>query len=284
MKLFIFCVQIVFFVNAFSSYPIATGERDHERLQILNELYNPSTLSLLELKPNIRVLTIGCGIALLEVELARQIGPASSILATDVSSDQLIIAKHHAEMAGVSNLSFMQLDIDKIDSLPGQFDRIHCRFVLSHLILEKVYTAIPRLYNLLAPGGILLLEEIETLDSLACEPLNQAYEKWKDLVFTQFAIGGGDCSPGRKIKDFLHAKGYAATFSFYQPTLYTAREKSILSLGVESVKEKLLTAQAISQTEIDEIMIGLKEIENNPLVLPQYCETRQVILRRPNVL
>ena len=65
MKLFLVCIQFAFFVKAFSSYPIATGERDLERLQILNELYNPSTLYLLELKPNIRVLTIGCGIGLL---------------------------------------------------------------------------------------------------------------------------------------------------------------------------------------------------------------------------
>jgi len=269
-------------MKGFSSYPLATGERDYERLRILNELYNPSTLSLLELKPNIRILTIGCGIGLLETELARQIGPDGSILATDFYSDQLVIAKRHAEEAKLFNLSFKQLDVEKVDLLSGQFDRIHCRFVLSHLAIEKVYAAIPCLYNLLAPGGILLLEEIETLDSLACEPANQTYEKWKDfLKFKQFAVGGGDFSPGRKIRDFLSTQNYLATFSFVQPILYSPREKSIISLGVESVKEKLLAAHVISQTEIDEFISELKEMENNPLILPKYCEARQIIIRHP---
>jgi hypothetical protein len=43
MKFFLVFFQCVFFVKAFSSYPIATGERDLQRLQILKELYNPSS-------------------------------------------------------------------------------------------------------------------------------------------------------------------------------------------------------------------------------------------------
>lgn len=281
MRLFFICFQILFVAKVFSSYQIATGERDLERLCILNELYNPATLPLLEVKPNIRVLTIGCGIGLLEAELAREIGPGGSILATDISSDQLAIAKQYAEKAKLFNLSFMQLDVEKVDLLSGPFDRIHCRFVLSHLNLEKIYTAIPRLYNILAPGGLLLLEEIEALDSLACEPFHHAYETWKNLIFRQFTAGGSDFAPGRKIRDFLPATEYSATFSFFQPILYSPREKSILSLGVESVKEKLLTAHVVSQTEIDELINGLKELENNPSVLPRYCEARQIVIRRP---
>ncbi len=266
----------------FSHYAIATGDRDRERLHILNELYNASSLSLLELEPGLRVLTIGCGIGLLEIEMAKKVGSSGKVLGTDVSLEQLKIAEDYATGAKAENLEFLQLKVEDIDQIQGRFDRIHCRFVLSHIPMEKTERIIPILYNLLAPNGRLVLEEIATLRSFACDPPNGAYEKWVRINEKQFAAQQSDDSPGEKIASFLQKQGYSFASHSLQPILRTEREKSILSLGVRSVKERLLKMGWISEAEIEDTIDRLEEMEKDPSIFPRYCETKQMVVQGAN--
>ncbi len=86
------------------SYLISTGEIDLERLTILNELYNPSSLDFMKIEPGMKILTLGCGIGLLEIQMAKQVGMQGKVLATDISPLQLAIASKNKE--NPSNLIF----------------------------------------------------------------------------------------------------------------------------------------------------------------------------------
>jgi 2-polyprenyl-3-methyl-5-hydroxy-6-metoxy-1,4-benzoquinol methylase len=163
------------------SYALATGKQDEERLTILNELHNPSTLSKLNIIPGVRILTIGCGIGLLEQEMAKKTTPDGYVLGTDISEEQILIAKQNCESENLKNLEFLQLGVLNIDQVSGTFDRIHCRYVLTHLPWGKILEIIPLLYSKLASGGFLLLEECATIDSLFCEPPHLGYDKWEML-------------------------------------------------------------------------------------------------------
>ena len=77
--------------NCFSSYALSTGEQDRERLIILNELHNPLSLHSLEINPGMRVLTVGCGIGLLELEIAKKVTQEGLVIATDISSDSYVL-------------------------------------------------------------------------------------------------------------------------------------------------------------------------------------------------
>ncbi len=265
-----------------ASYAIAQGEKDQERLTILNELYNEASLNLLKINPGMQILTIGCGIGLLELEIAHQTAPTGNVLATDISQAQLLIAEKNRQDASSDNLQFLQIDAASIADMPGKFDRIHCRFILSHLPWEQVIPIIHMLYNKLSPGGLLVLEEIASIYSLDCRPFSHpGYDKWKLGVEKQFALQQSHPSLGNRLYQYLQEAGFSATYSSYQPVLSTPRQKSILSLGIRSLSNRFLQEKLITQQEIDEMISLLQELEENPFFFPYYFEAGQITIQRP---
>lgn len=127
-------------------------------------------------------------------------------------------------------------------------------------------------------GGLLILEEITTLDSLVCNPSDRGYDQWKACFKKQFQSQKSDPSPGKRIYHYLKEKGYSVSHTSHQPALSSKREKSILSLGVVSVSKRLLQNQLISSEEIDEMLYFLQEIEQNPAKTPYYCEVSQIVV------
>ncbi len=260
------------------SYALSTGKQDEVRLAILNELHNPSTLSKLNITPGVRVLTLGCGIGLLELEIAKQAGHHGYVLGTDVSAEQIFIAEQNCD---VENLEFCQMDALHTDQVKGTFDRIHCRYVLTHLPWENIVTIIPLLYSKLTSGGFLLLEEISAIDSLFCEPPHPGYDLWKIVVSKQFALQKSDTSPGLRILHYLQEQKYRVLHTSYQPILRTKREKSILSLGILSASKKLLQEQLCTLKEIEETLELLYQLEQDTAYSPRYNEISQIIVLKP---
>jgi len=260
------------------SYALSTGKQDEVRLTILNEIHNPSSLAKLNLSTGLRILTIGCGIGLLELEMVKKAIPSGYVLGTDISIEQILIAQQNCNS---ENLEYRQMDVMNIDQIPGTFDRIHCRYVLTHLPWEKILNIIPLLYSKLAPGGFLLLEESSTRNSLFCEPPHPGYDLWKIIVSKQFASQKSNISPGLRILQYVQEQGYQVLYSSYQPILSTQREKSLLSLGVLSLSKRLLQEQLCSQEELEETLTLLNELEQDPTCFPRYCEVSQIILFKP---
>lgn len=252
-----------------STYILETAGEDEERLTILNELHNPMSLAALKLESGMHVLTLGCGIGLLEAEMAKTAG---LIVGTDLSQDHVKMAQQN----GAQNLQFCQLDALQIDQVPGLFDRIHCRYLLTHLPWEKIVQILPMIYAKLAPRGFILLEEVASLDSLSCKPSHPGYEKWKTAAIRQFALQNSDLSPGKRIFQHICEQGWRATSSCYQQTLTTPREKSILALGVLSARKRLLEARLYTASEIEEMMQQLRALEQNPHITPFYNEVMQI--------
>lgn len=103
------------------------------------------------LKPDDRVLEIGCGTGTTALHHAPKAG---HILATDISQKMIDIAREKAQAAGVDNVSFDVSSIDDLDSSPGQYDVILAHSIL-HLI-EDVPRTLRQLHRMLKPGGLLI--------------------------------------------------------------------------------------------------------------------------------
>lgn len=261
------------------SYLIGTGEIDLERLTILNELYNAASLDFLKIEPGLKILTLGCGIGLLEIEMAKKVGKQGTILATDISVPQLAIALKNQERAAVSNLILKELDIAQLDSISEKFDRIHCRFVLSHFPWTSIEKLLPLFMRKLTPSGALVIEEITTIDSLTCEPFSEEYELWKTYVNIQFEIQGSDRSPGRHLYEYLQKQGYHFTYQTHQPLLQQKREKRILALGMRSIAQNLIDKKMASSDQILETIERLKKLEDDQRLLPRYNEISQFFIK-----
>ena len=110
-------------------YIIATGNRDHFRLSILNRLYNPGALAYMRrrgLRSGMKVLEIGCGTGEMAIELAKVVGSKGFVFALDNSDAQLEIAKKNQTQAAVENIKFLHLDLNlDLPKYQKQFDFDH---------------------------------------------------------------------------------------------------------------------------------------------------------------
>ncbi len=99
------------------------------------------------------ILDVGCGDGRLSVALARH---ARYVTGIDLAPAMIARAKARGQQAALQNLTFHVADLNQLDFAPAQFDLIVCSFVLHH---TDQRVSIPRLIQLLRPGGSLYLQE-----------------------------------------------------------------------------------------------------------------------------
>lgn len=103
------------------------------------------------LQPDDRVLEIGCGTGTTALHHAPRAG---RILATDISSKMIDIAREKARLGGVDNVRFELSSIDDLDTTPGRYDVILAHSIL-HLVADVPGT-LHKLRIMLKPGGLLI--------------------------------------------------------------------------------------------------------------------------------
>lgn len=103
------------------------------------------------LQPDDVVLELGCGTGSTALVFAPHV---KRIVATDLSSEMLRIARAKAEADGVENVSFELLDIEQEPPVPGQF-RVVMAHSLFHLVPE-MERSFAQIFALLPPGGLFI--------------------------------------------------------------------------------------------------------------------------------
>ncbi len=89
---------------------------------LLNRWLGPATGAMLDMariKPGSSVLDIAAGAGEQTLAIARRVGPSGSVLATDISPAILQYAQAGARRAGLENISTLELDGERHDSLPA---------------------------------------------------------------------------------------------------------------------------------------------------------------------
>jgi SAM-dependent methyltransferase len=128
------------------------ADTESARLRLLEAGRDPGTISRLDrlgISPGWRCLEVGAGAGSIARWLAERVGPAGSVLATDINPRFLIDMP-----AGVH---VRRLDILHDDIEVDTYDLVHCRAVLMHL--PDPAAAIARMVAALRPGGLFLFEE-----------------------------------------------------------------------------------------------------------------------------
>ncbi len=112
------------------------------------------------LQPGQHVLEIGCGWGALAIEAARNYG--CRVTGLTLSQAQLTLAQERVEQAGLSHLINLQLcDYRQVS---GKYDRIISVEMLEAVGHEFYGTYFRRLDELLAPGGVVVLQSITIAD------------------------------------------------------------------------------------------------------------------------
>ncbi|WP_158073493.1 class I SAM-dependent methyltransferase [Actinophytocola xanthii] len=142
-----------------TSYVDTKARAEHERLALLEEVFDPFTARLLDrlgVRPGWDCLEVGAGAGSVARLLAERAGP-EHVVATDMAVDLLTPLAD----AGVRVLRH---DVTA-DEAPGEFDLIHARMVLEHVSERE--KAVRRMASWLRPGGVLVVESATPVPELA---------------------------------------------------------------------------------------------------------------------
>ena len=129
--------------------------------------WNPDYLQhiiipLLHLKPNARVLDVGCGTGSLTFVLAMLI-PNAHFVGVDITPGLVSAARAKATELGLSSIEFHDSDALHLPFANAEFDAVVCQTVLA--FVPDPAAIIREMTRVLAQSGTLMVAEYHTLNS-----------------------------------------------------------------------------------------------------------------------
>lgn len=108
-------------------------------------------VELAEIEPGQRVLDIATGIGEPALVAAHLVGPAGRVVATDISTGMLDIARKRALASGLTNVAFVEADAERLDFHEGSFDAVLWRWGPTDL--SNPSNTLVAIRRMLTPGG-----------------------------------------------------------------------------------------------------------------------------------
>jgi ubiquinone/menaquinone biosynthesis C-methylase UbiE len=136
-------------------YVFADRSEEQRRLQSQAEIFDPLTERVFRaagLRPGMRVLDLGSGAGDVAMLAARLVGRDGQVVGVERDRAAVAGARARLERAGVTNVEFVEGDVQTLDGLEGGFDAVVGRLVLMYL--PDPVAAITRAAGLLRPGSL----------------------------------------------------------------------------------------------------------------------------------
>jgi ubiquinone/menaquinone biosynthesis C-methylase UbiE len=117
-------------------------------------LHSAKVFPSLDVHEGDRVVDAGCGFGDTAIQLARLVGPAGSVLAVDCCDGFLEYGRRDAKVAGVSNVSFLEADVQSCPFKPVHdfcFSRFGTQF------FENPVAGLRNMRATLKPGGTMTM-------------------------------------------------------------------------------------------------------------------------------
>ena len=117
------------------------------------------------LTPEMNALEIGCGTGLVAATLANKL---ASITAVDTSEGMLNVLRQKIEATEMDNIIPVFADLTKDKAVTGPFDLIYSVMAFHHI--KNIQPLLDDCYDLLTPGGRLLVIDLDTEDGSFHKP------------------------------------------------------------------------------------------------------------------
>jgi len=116
------------------------------------QIVSDKLVDLADVRPNSKVLDIATGIGEPAITAANRVGSSGYVLAIDLSSQMLSIAKQRASSRNFENrMEFKEGDAETIDLQPSTFDAGVCRWGL--MFLSNIEIGLLNIHKSLVDGG-----------------------------------------------------------------------------------------------------------------------------------
>lgn len=220
------------------------------------------------------VLEAGCGVGAQTITLAQR-SPEAHFTSIDVSADSVVEAKRRVDLAGLTNVKFMQADIFNLPFDAELFDHIFVCFVLEHLACPV--EALVILKKLLKPGGTITVIEGDHgstyfyPDSAAAQAAIACQVKLQQSA-------GGNALIGRQLYPLLTEAGFDAVrvsprmvyVDSSRPDLVDGFTRKTFTAMIEGVREAAISAGLTQSEKFD---AGVRDLHRTTEADGVFCYT-----------
>jgi ubiquinone/menaquinone biosynthesis C-methylase UbiE len=249
-------------------YILATGGKDVKRLTLLHKVYGPGTEAMFHrvgLRDGMRVAELGCGSGNTACWVAQQVAPRGSVVAIDISKDQVEQARQQALSRNLRNIEFHVADAYTPRLPEGAFDLVYCRLVLMHL--RHPEAALAAMRALVRPGGTVVCEEMD-LGCWLCDPPATAMTRFFELNIALGKRRGENFSLGASLHRLFREAGFTrpevgANFAL----ALRGEQKRLLGMTFVEFAPELVRDGLASQEEVDRVAADMMTLADDETTL-----------------
>jgi len=163
----------------------------------LHRAWKAYTVLVANVRPGHRVLDIAGGTGDLALAFAKKVGPAGTVVHTDINEAMLRTGRDRLLDAGVA-LPTLVCDAEKLPFADASFDLVSVAFGLRNMTHKDA--ALAEMNRVLKPGGKLLVLEF----SKVAKPLEKAYDWYSFKVLPQLGrLVAGDAASYRYLAESI---------------------------------------------------------------------------------
>src|SRR5690348_16218082 len=189
-------------------YALGHSRQEYDRLRTQARVWEDATGKLLDrvgLGPGASCLDAGCGPGETMRLMAERAGPSGRVLGidTDASLGAMALATLHD--AGHRQCSFHAQDVTGGEPIPGEpFGLVYARLLLFHLPQRAAVLA--RLWDAVAPGGHLVVQDYDIRGASVLPELDSALEL-RHVIISTFTAVGADVTAGARLPQLFTQAG-----------------------------------------------------------------------------
>ena len=182
---------------------------------------NSAAYLLDSLKPDMKILDVGCGPGTITADLAA-IVHKGQVIGLEHAPDVLKQAQNTADQRGLTNVQFTVGDVHSLEYPDNTFDVVHAHQVLQHL--GDPIQALREMRRVTKPGGIVAVRDGD-YSAMTWYPEVNGMEEWRELYLKVARAIGGEPNAGRKLHAWARKAGFnprqitatAGTWCYYTP-------------------------------------------------------------------
>ena len=263
-----------------SSYIIRSGAAAESRLELLARICWPATQQFLHRRGTLhgRGLDVGCGSG--DVAMRVITAGADEAVGIDINAEVVAFAKGRTAALG-SAATFRVAGIDDVGSADlRDFDVVYARCVLSHLPDPRA--AMAALWRGVAPGGFLMIEDVEVAATWGSPP-SAALARYRELYVAAARANGASPAVGAELACFLRDLGAAEVeVDLTQPVLRTPADQMIHAATMDAIADPVISQGLATAEEVDGLVRTLADYARAPGTVSTLPRVVQVSGRRPD--